>query len=777
MRSKVTTIILLIFCAAVLNMTAQETSLTVLVYDADTDDPIENALVTFFWNGNGIDSTYTNINGIANIDIPLTRVSETDGLPSTISLSNNYPNPFNDNTNVEMNAPVAQTVTASIYNILGQRVASEQISVSGGNNTLNISLGHLPRGVYFLRVGGRESKTIKLTKIGSDFHSAGPLFSVSPSIFSGSTALNKVTDNVYTIKAVKEEYDANEYSFSYLENTEFEIPLTNINNDPGNDDATLSDLTVDGETVDGFDPSKLEYGVVLPAGTTENPPVSAAAFDPNAEVDVSQATSLPGIATIEVTAEDGITKLTYEISFTIESNETVTDIDGNVYPTVLMGMKDENGKITYKRWLAENLRVTHYRNGDPIPTSSDNSGWENLVSNQEGAWTVYSQGDSSPTHLSVDEKLKYYGAMYTWWAVEEDIDGRGLCPAGWHVPSDDEWTQLERYLGTPEEKLDPGSGGMGNRGQAQLVGARLKSTRTGVINAYYGVSGQDPGAPDIHFRTDRPGVNGEEGVHPYWAYPNIGANPHFLNPEDPSYVPTLQVDYIGSENDYNWFLNPDNRNPLDYDIFEGGYIWNRQDMMRQGTVTSATNNTLTDDSAPFGDTDSKVPWRIHIRTGDGAGQMRVVISNTSNTIVLGVYDEQNNEYVEADWDITPSPGDEYNMYSGFLMNAQPSFAAGENFVGNETGFSLIPSGMRTPSGSYGYRQRVSYLWTSTPGRPPHWDDSDRAMVRVTGNTDPRVFYSHSNPIHTYLEARYTALGIYRGYRNRGVAISVRCLED
>ena len=105
-------------------------------------------------------------------------------------------------------------------------------------------------------------------------------------------------------------------------------------------------------------------------------------------------------------------------------NSTVTDIDGNVYPTVMIGTQE---------WMAENLRVTHYRNGDAIPNITDNTQWLNTTT--QGAWCSY---DNDPTNKST------YGLLYNYYTTE---DSRGVCPIGWHMPSDAEWTTLFSYLG------------------------------------------------------------------------------------------------------------------------------------------------------------------------------------------------------------------------------------------------------------------------------------------------------------------------------------------
>ena len=109
---------------------------------------------------------------------------------------------------------------------------------------------------------------------------------------------------------------------------------------------------------------------------------------------------------------------------------TVTDIDGNVYQTVTIGTQV---------WMMENLKVTHYRNGDPIPHVTDNGEWESL---SEGAcWEYDNEVHNVPTH----------GRLYNWFAVN---DSRNICPEGWHVPTDEEWKQLEMYLGMSQSEAD-----------------------------------------------------------------------------------------------------------------------------------------------------------------------------------------------------------------------------------------------------------------------------------------------------------------------------------
>jgi len=115
---------------------------------------------------------------------------------------------------------------------------------------------------------------------------------------------------------------------------------------------------------------------------------------------------------------------------TRDSTGTVTDIDGNVYQTI---------KIGNQWWMAENLRVTRYRNGNPIQHVTNAGTWDNLSS---GAYCNYGHDEGN---------VSTYGRLYNWYAVH---DSRSIAPAGWHVPSDEEWKQLEVYLGMSQSDAD-----------------------------------------------------------------------------------------------------------------------------------------------------------------------------------------------------------------------------------------------------------------------------------------------------------------------------------
>ena len=105
---------------------------------------------------------------------------------------------------------------------------------------------------------------------------------------------------------------------------------------------------------------------------------------------------------------------------------TVADIDGNDYQTV---------KIGGQWWMAENLKVTRYRNGDAILKVTNSSTWNGLDNLGSGAYCSYNNDDSNVSSL---------GLLYNWYAVD---DSRTIAPVGWHVPTDAELMELEIYLG------------------------------------------------------------------------------------------------------------------------------------------------------------------------------------------------------------------------------------------------------------------------------------------------------------------------------------------
>ncbi len=128
---------------------------------------------------------------------------------------------------------------------------------------------------------------------------------------------------------------------------------------------------------------------------------------------------------IETAVQENVV-ITDDLRFDVDVFRTFTDIDGNVYRIVRIGNQ---------WWLAENLKSVHFRNGDPVPLVAGGAEWANL---QTPAYCNYDNNAGNNAG---------YGRLYNWYAVS---DARGLAPAGWHVPVDEEWQAMVEYLGGKE---------------------------------------------------------------------------------------------------------------------------------------------------------------------------------------------------------------------------------------------------------------------------------------------------------------------------------------
>ncbi len=189
--------------------------------------------------------------------------------------------------------------------------------------------------------------------------------------------------------------------------------------------------------------------------TSQNPTIALSTKTSNGTGSGSFASNITGLSPntlyyVRAYATNGAgTAYGNQVSFTTSTAGSTTDVDGNTYTTVTIGTQV---------WMKENLKVSKYRNGDLISTNLDNTSWQNTTS---GAYAIYNNDAANNTT---------YGKLYNWFAV---ADPRGLCPAGWHVPSDAEWTTLENFLG----------------GASVAAGGKMKST--GTIQASTGLW-QDP---------------------------------------------------------------------------------------------------------------------------------------------------------------------------------------------------------------------------------------------------------------------------------------------
>jgi uncharacterized protein (TIGR02145 family) len=169
-----------------------------------------------------------------------------------------------------------------------------------------------------------------------------------------------------------------------------------------------------------------------------------------------------GLASFGASAQENISNANVKLNSNAVS-ETVADIDGNIYSTVIIGSQV---------WMKENLRTTRYSNGDAIPTTSKPTlDISSELKTDPLAAKDYSQPSSPNPKQSASQLPKYqwayegkeeyatiYGRLYTWYAASDE---RKVCPVGWHLPSDKDWTSV-----------------MGLRGGNVTAGGKLKEEGT-----------------------------------------------------------------------------------------------------------------------------------------------------------------------------------------------------------------------------------------------------------------------------------------------------------
>ncbi len=128
---------------------------------------------------------------------------------------------------------------------------------------------------------------------------------------------------------------------------------------------------------------------------------------------------------------------------------TLTDVENNIYKTI---------KIGNQWWMAENLKVKKFRNGNPVISAQSDITWKDTVS----GYCLYDNNTSAP------------GLLYNWYAV---TDTNMLAPSGWHIATDNDWKELEKFLGMSQVDAD----NTGWRGTHEAEKLKIESSLSGWI--------------------------------------------------------------------------------------------------------------------------------------------------------------------------------------------------------------------------------------------------------------------------------------------------------
>ncbi|MFW5725771.1 MAG: FISUMP domain-containing protein, partial [Bacteroidota bacterium] len=343
-------------------------------------------------------------------------------------VSQNYPNPFSDKTLIDVYVPDSDHFRVDVYDMAGQRLTSSENFLEQGMHQYTFYGSGLQN--YILTVSSTSFKQQQLmVQVGKSDRANAMI------TYGG----HRVQTKTYTTSF--------EPNFLYEPGDELRFTgfATSAFNNPGHD------IIIDAPTSDNdyvFEIVFPLYNLILTADPDSAGTVAGGGeYQENQQVTIV-ATAATGWEFVNWTgdveylnnpdaASTMVSMSDQNISLTANFQEKenldfgfVTDIDGNVYKTVIIG---------YQEWMAENLRVTRYNNGDSIPNGLGDATWQNTI---EGAYAVYPHADVDGIN-SEEEMVDAYGKLYNWYAVD---DSRGLCPVGWSVPSDDDWTQLIDFV-------------------------------------------------------------------------------------------------------------------------------------------------------------------------------------------------------------------------------------------------------------------------------------------------------------------------------------------
>ena len=369
------------------------------------------------------------------LTISLTNVDFINVERNEFSVFQNYPNPFTAETNINVFVPDREKYTISVFDLTGREIVSYENILDRGLHNFTYFAGESKN--YVLAVKSEKHyQNLLMIQMGSSKNTASEL------VYNGLSENKTDKDlNSWELRGKKSQFlyeigdqlkftgyvngDYAEITETPSESTTYTFDINNVvPNAPVSSppSVTESQITWSWSSVDGATGYKYNttnnYNTATNVGTNTSYTQGSLTCDTEYNLHV-WAYNACGESSVLILTEE-----TVDPNSSFECGDTYTDCrDGNVYTTVQIGTQC---------WFAENLKTTQFRNGETITNVTGNAAWSGLST---PAWCHYENNSGYDAS---------YGKLYNWFAVE---DARGLCPEGWHVPTDAEWTTLTTHQG------------------------------------------------------------------------------------------------------------------------------------------------------------------------------------------------------------------------------------------------------------------------------------------------------------------------------------------
>ncbi len=281
-----TTLFLIVFLllvmlpSGVLSQQGSTLSLEIMAIDNYTGTPIDSVLLTLWSDNQLIDQAYSNASGVAVLKDKATGIQITEDTPHSFTVGQNYPNPFETETFVDLTIFEPQKIGISLTNIKGQRLLQQTFELEDGTFGLQISTGGLPAGIYILQLTGKEQHSIRLQKTGTDKQSARPSVQLSyhrPTITAGSSLKTK-SRAPYSVRAEKASYTPIEVMADPENNPSMELEMQRNNKvvlqvEDAQQKSLVYSLIVEGEdcehTITSPDTLMIKSGIYRVFGETD----------------------------------------------------------------------------------------------------------------------------------------------------------------------------------------------------------------------------------------------------------------------------------------------------------------------------------------------------------------------------------------------------------------------------------------------------------------------------------------------------------------------------